>query len=111
MSWQLGLVSAEDYHRAADVGSVKGETLPAGRSIASGELQALMDACSSDPGPGGARDAAIIALLYSCGLRRAELVALDIEDYDVEEGTLTVRGKRNKERLAHIVELYTSFLS
>ena len=42
--------------------------------------------------------------LYSCGLRRAELVAFDLADYDVKEGTLIVRGKRNKERLAHVVE-------
>ena len=97
-------MSAEDYHRAADVGSVKGETLPAGRSISSGELSALMDACTTDQSPAGSRDAAIVALLYSCGLRRAEFVALDLADYDVEEGTLIVRGKRNKERLAHVVE-------
>ena len=103
-SWKLGQMSAEDYHRAADVGSVKGETLPAGRSISSGELSALMDACITDSSPAGARDAAIVALLYSCGLRRAELVALDLEDYDALEGTLIVRGKRNKQRLAHVVE-------
>jgi site-specific recombinase XerD len=103
-SWKLGLMSAEDYHRAADVGSVKGETLLAGRSITAGELVALMDECSRDSSPSGARDAAIIALLYSCGLRRAELVALDLADYNIEEGTITVRGKRNKQRLAHVVE-------
>ena len=95
-AWKLGQMSAEDYHRAADVGSVKGETLPAGRSISSGELSALMDACTTDHSPAGARDAAIVALLYSCGLRRAKLVALDFEDYDALEGTLIVRGKRNK---------------
>ena len=43
VSWQLGLVSDEDYRRGAAVGNIKGETLLAGRSIASGELQALMD--------------------------------------------------------------------
>ena len=63
-----------------------------------------MDACITDQSPAGVRDAAIVALLYSCGLRRAELVALDLEDYDALEGTLIVRGKRNKERLAHVVE-------
>ena len=57
----------------------------------------------ADPSPAGARDAAIIALLYSCGLRRAELVALDLADYDQESGALTIRGKRNKERIAYAV--------
>jgi site-specific recombinase XerC len=30
-------------------------------------------------------------------------VALDLADYDAEAGTLRVRGKRNKKRLAHVV--------
>ena len=102
-AFNLGLITADDYQRAIQVKSVKGETLPAGRSITSGELQAIMDVCANDQTPGGARDAGIIALLYSCGLRRAELVTLDLADYDRDAGTLRVKGKRNKERLAHAV--------
>lgn len=102
-AWKLRLMTAEDYHRAASVKSVKGETLPAGRAIAAGELHALMDACLADQSAGGVRDGAIIALLYSCGLRRGELVGLDVADYDADVGELRVRGKGNKERLAHVV--------
>jgi site-specific recombinase XerD len=102
-AWELGQMDAETYQRAANVKGMKGETLPAGRSIASGELQALIDVCAHDQSPAGARDAAIIAILYSCGLRRAELVGLDLADYDREAGTLKVRGKGRKERLAHVV--------
>ena len=100
-AWKLGQMDAEACRLAASVRNVKGETLPAGRAITSGELSALLDAC--DQSAGGVRDAAMIAVLYSCGLRRAELVTLDIEDYDVEAGTLLIRGKGDKERLAHVV--------
>ncbi len=96
-------MSAEDYHLAVSVENVKGKSLPAGRSIASGELAALIEVCAADWGVAGARDAAIIALLYSCGLRREELVVLELNDYDPEMGKLKVRGKRNKERLAYVV--------
>ena len=41
---------------------------------------------------------AIIGLLYTCGLRRAELVTLEIKDYDRGAGALQVSGKGNKER-------------
>jgi len=102
-AFDLDLMDARDYQRAVDVGGVKGETLPAGRSITPGEMAAMMDVCMADQSPAGARDAAILAILYSCGLRRAELVKLDLADYDQEQGTLIVRGKRNKERLAHVV--------
>ena len=102
-AWQLGLMTAEDYHRAAAVKTVRGETLPAGRSLSSGEIAALMTACVNDPTPAGARDAAVIALLYACGLRRSEVVSLDLADYDPAAGTIRVLGKGHKERLCHIV--------
>ena len=98
-AWQLGQMTAEDYYRAAAVESVKGESLLAGRAITSGEITALMDACAADPSPAGARDGAVIGLLYGCGLRRAELVSLDLADYDPTGPTLAVRsGKGNKSR-------------
>lgn len=101
-SWRLGQMSADDYARAADVQSVHGATLPRGRALASGEIDALMTACANDAGAAGARDAAIIALLRVGGLRRAEICALDLADYDAERGALMVRGKRNKERAGYV---------
>lgn len=102
-SWRLGQMSAEDFHLAASVENVKGETLPAGRHIPPGELSALLDNCANDNSAGGIRDAAMIALLYSCGLRRDEVVGLDVGDFDIEAGELVIRGKGNKERLCHVV--------
>ena len=77
-AFDLGLIGAEEYQRAVKVKGVKGETLPAGRSVTLGELAALMATCANDQSAAGPRDAAMIALLYSCGLRRAELVGLDL---------------------------------
>ena len=99
-AWQSGQMTAEDYHKAASVKGVKGETLPAGRELTSGEISALMADCEHDTTNAGARDAAIIALMYSCGLRREEVVTLDLADFASEDGRLVVRGKGNKERMA-----------
>lgn len=103
-AWRLGQMTAEEYRRAADLGSVRGETVPAGRELPSGQLDALMQACQRDEGPAGPRDAAIIGLMYSAGLRRAEVVALDLSDYEVEQRRLIVRGKGRKERTAYVIE-------
>ncbi len=98
--WRLGQIQAEDYQRAVDVGSVKGERLPRGRALTIGEVTALFQAL--DGGPAGARDAGIMALLYGAGLRRSEIVALDREDYDASTGALTIRAaKGNRDRSAY----------
>jgi integrase len=103
-AWKLGQMSAEEYHQARSIESLKGETVPAGRAITPGELAALLDGCGNDPSAAGARDGAIIAVLYSCGLRRAELVGLDLADYNQDAGELTVRaGKGRKERICPAV--------
>lgn len=44
------------------------------------------------------RDRAIMELLYSSGLRLAELVGLDVVALDLRDRTVKVRGKGNKER-------------
>ncbi len=98
--WRLGLMTAEDYHRCADVEGIKASTVPKGRMLSADEVARLKEAC--DPStPAGARDCAMLALLARGGLRRAEVVALDLADFTdgLTSGTLIVRGKGNKERL------------
>lgn len=104
-AYNLGQISAEDYQRAVQVKNVRGETIPAGRDLKMGELRALVEVCQedADKSPAGVRDAAIIGVLYICGLRRAELVALDVDDFNAQDGTLTIRGgKGHKQRLTYV---------
>ena len=48
----------------------------------------------------GKRDAAMLRLLCAAALRRAELCALDVSDFDVAEGTLMILGKGKSQRKA-----------
>jgi integrase/recombinase XerD len=53
----------------------------------------------------GLRDRAILEVLYSTGLRRMEVIGLDLTDLDPERGVLFVReGKGKKDRLVPIGE-------
>ena len=49
--------------------------------------------------PRSPRDQAILEVLYSAGVRVAELVGLNVEDVDLEAGAATVMGKGRKERV------------
>jgi integrase/recombinase XerC len=48
------------------------------------------------------RDAAILELFYSCGLRISELLALDVKDVDFIGETVKVTGKGSKERIVPV---------
>ena len=61
-------------------------------------MTAILDAAAVDDGPAGARDAAILEVLYSSGLRVGELCGLDLSDIDRQRGVLCVLGKGNKQR-------------
>ena len=97
-AWRLGLIDAETKERIVDIKSVSASTLPAGRHVGVGEIRRLFEICGATLV--GARDAAMLALLYGCGLRRSEAVALLVDDY--REGSVTVRtGKGRKERIVY----------
>ncbi len=95
----LGLLPVEEYERIRDVRPVRGTQLPTGRAATGGEIAALVRACAVDHSPAGARDAAILAVLYIGGVRRAELARLELADWSPDPPTLRVRGKGDKERL------------
>lgn len=59
------------------------------------EMLSLPDRSTAD----GRRDAAILELFYSTGMRLGELVGLNIRDVDFAGGTVKVRGKGRKERI------------
>jgi integrase/recombinase XerC len=66
----------------------------------------MVDFLGSLPSEGKAqaRDAAILELLYSSGLRVGELVSLRLVDVSLEEGTVRVTGKGRKVRVVPVGE-------
>ena len=96
---------AQHAARVATVQDVKGERPERGRHIEQGELSALIEACTSDPSPAGIRDAAIIALAWSTGLRRDEISRITLSNLTNQtEDTLdiSILGKGEKPRVVYI---------
>lgn len=93
---RLGLMPREAMLAAIDLPPVRGDRPPKGRALTREEIASLFRACTSRGTRLGARDAALLALCYGCGLRRAEIAALRIED--VADEAVSVMGKGNKVR-------------
>ena len=68
------------------------------------EVEALLEAPAADT-PAGIRDRALLELLYSCGLRVSEALNLDSEDVSLNEATVRVIGKGDRERRLPIGEV------
>ena len=97
--------TVEQSLHVAEVENVTGKRLPVGRIITTGELVALLGACAGDATPAGARDAAIIALATTTGMRRGEITRLSMADFHDNEGSgefVVRKAKGNKERKAFV---------
>ena len=69
------------------------------------EVRSLINACSNRA-PTGIRKCALIAVLYRCGLRIGEALALMPKDLDEKAGTVRVlRGKGDKARTVGLEHL------
>ncbi len=68
------------------------------RPLAVAEVESML-AAPAEGDVVGLRDRAILETLYGAGLRISELVGLDVDDVDLEEGSVRVFGKGSKERL------------
>ncbi|MFC7640570.1 tyrosine-type recombinase/integrase [Streptosporangium lutulentum] len=101
-AWRLGQMTAEEYQRAADLPTVEHTRLPTGQHVPPEVVGAALAACERDDSRAGLRDAALLAVLYSTGCRRAEIAGMTLGDYDPGSRSIRVRGKRDKERMVYL---------
>jgi integrase/recombinase XerC len=87
------------HNPAMDVKAPKApKRLP--RTVDADQMARVLE--SPAEGPLGLRDAAIMELLYSSGLRLAELVGLDLLQLDLPDRTVRVTGKGQKVRIVPV---------
>jgi integrase/recombinase XerD len=72
------------------------------KAITVEEVEALLDAAGADDTPRALRDRALLELLYGCGARISEAVGLDVDELDLESGTVRLVGKGSKTRIVPV---------
>ena len=75
------------------------------------ELVAVLESVQNESGFEGVRDALVVELLYTTGIRRAELIGLKLAAVDFSNATIKVLGKRNKERLIPVLPMVLERMS
>ncbi|MBA2923771.1 tyrosine-type recombinase/integrase [Pseudomonas sp. P7] len=100
-AWRLSLISQEHLLRMRTVKPAPGTRLGQGRNLRRTLIREMMEVCAADPRPQGLRDAAVIGILYGSGMRKSESVNLDLAQINVEERSLRVIGKGNKELIKY----------
>jgi integrase/recombinase XerD len=83
-------------------------TLP--RPLSIDEVSTLVSAPPDDGTPVALRDRAMLETLYGAGLRISELVGLDVDNVDLEEGSVRVVGKGSRERIVPLGRYATGAL-
>lgn len=68
------------------------------KALSQAQAEDLLD--QDDVGKSPLRDRALLEIMYGAGLRVSEAVSIDLTDIDFKEGSVRVRGKGNKDRVA-----------
>lgn len=93
--YRSGLISAaRKYEILDELPTRRPGASSKGRRLAQVEIAALMTYCDSN-GDTGVRDAAIIAVFATTGMRISELVDLELTDWDRVDDTLLLRQPKN----------------
>ncbi len=85
-----------------------GRSLP--KHLSEEEVERLLSAAKGQKTPEGHRDWAILELLYATGLRVTELISLDLQNVNVNEGHVRSMGKGGKERFTYLYARAVSVL-
>jgi site-specific recombinase XerD len=98
--WQLEFINIECYTRIQRIKKLKGTRAAAGRVLTSNEIEKIKKYYQKSNDIRNIRNYALFALACGAGLRRREIMLLNISDIKVK--TILVHGKGNKSRTIYL---------
>jgi integrase/recombinase XerD len=105
-----GLISSEIYQRIKLVKQIPGVKVRSQRLVQHNEIKTFLSACD-DGTLSGLRDQSLFLMMIGCGLRRAEVVGMNIDDLTAGSREIIIRGKGNKERKIWMPDIVEEHLS
>ncbi|MDR7086810.1 integrase/recombinase XerD [Aeromicrobium panaciterrae] len=116
------IVSARGLHRfmvreqlvTSDVTAAVKPPRPAARlpkALPLSDIEAILDAAGAPGTTLSSRDRALLEVLYGTGARISEAVGIDLDDLDLEDSTVLLRGKGGKQRILPVGSFALASLS
>lgn len=81
------------------------------KAMSYSEVEQVLDEAKKDSRNNSFRDLAIVSLMFSTGIRRAELTEIKLNDIFLEQGVIVIHGKGNKDRLSYFNDTTRAILS
>ena len=81
------------------------------KAMSFNEVEQVLDEAKKDSRENSFRDLAILSLMFSTGIRRAELTEIKLSDLNLEESLIVIHGKGNKDRLAYFNDTTRAIMS
>ena len=100
---QMRILSREEWEAIQSIKQLRSYRTPTGRSMTSKESQYLLNSADFTEKK-GARDKAVLALLLGCGLRRDEVAKIELKNVDIQQNSIVLIGKGNKERKVFLTD-------
>jgi len=95
-AWQLDYISTDNFMRIKSIKNIRGQRLNAGRTLTQDEIISIKRSLKAQLTKRAIRDYALFALSCGAGLRRRELMLLNIEHILTDR--IVIHGKGNKVR-------------
>jgi integrase/recombinase XerD len=116
------LVAVRGFHRfavrdglvATDPSAAVKPPAPAKRlpkALPIGDIEAILEAAGAPGTALALRDRALLEMLYGTGARISEAIGLDVDDLDLKQGSVLLRGKGSKERMVPVGTYATEAVS
>jgi site-specific recombinase XerD len=97
-AYDLDIVTSENFNKIISVRPPRGEQVAHGKALNIESIHTLFSFLAALDDPIGVRDNAIVKLLITTGLRRAEVTHIEMRHFNVCDRTILILGKGNKER-------------
>lgn len=104
--WQMKFIDIECYTRIQKIKKLKGTRAAAGRVLTPSEIEKVKKYFKKNNDVRNIRNYALFALACGAGLRRREIMLLNISD--IKGKTVLVHGKGNKSRTIHLSKFVSS---